>query len=205
MDKNKLIIIALVIIILILAAALFATNYHAKEDTKLRITSNSTLNEGDSIKVMLTDLNGTPISNQSINVTITDKDNASSYFGVVTDDTGIGTLKLKQSEGNYTVTCTFGGNEKYVGNSTIKNITIKKEEVVESQSSSSSSSSSGSSQSESSQSQYGSYINGKWESMTEKEYAERYPASYHISSLEEGRYDKYHPELYEVDRENGYI
>ena len=41
--------------------------------------------------------------------------------------------------------------------------------------------------------------------MTEQEYAERFPATYHMRALEEGRYDQYHPELYEVDRENGYI
>lgn len=142
MDKNKLIIIALVAIIIILAAALFATNYHAKEDTELKITGNSTFYEGDSIKVKLTDLNGTPISNQTINVTITDKDNTNSYYSVVTNEKGVGKLKLEKDVGNYTVNCTYGGNDKYNGNITSKKITIE-EEVVEAQTSSSSYSSSG--------------------------------------------------------------
>ncbi|WP_323735870.1 hypothetical protein PXD04_08245 [Methanosphaera sp. ISO3-F5] len=41
--------------------------------------------------------------------------------------------------------------------------------------------------------------------MSEKEYAERFPALYHERSLQEGKYDKYHPEFYEIDRENGRI
>jgi len=41
--------------------------------------------------------------------------------------------------------------------------------------------------------------------MSEKEYAERYPALYHEYSLQNGKYDKYHPEFYEVDRQNGRI
>ena len=53
-----------------------------------------------------------------------------------------------------------------------------------------------------SKSEYGDYINGKWVSMSEDEYAERYPALYHIESNRKGKYDKYHPELYEVDKKN---
>lgn len=139
MDKNKLIITALVIIILILAAALFATNYHAKEDVKLKITSNSTLHEGDSIIIKLADLNNTPISNQTVNVTITDDNNTNYYYSVVTNGKGIGKLKLDKSAGNYTVNCTYFGNDDYNGNSDAMKIII--EEVVEEQSSSSSSSS----------------------------------------------------------------
>ena len=54
-------------------------------------------------------------------------------------------------------------------------------------------------------SEYGDYINDEWVSMSEEEYANRYPALYHEQSLSEGKYDKYHPEFYEVDRENGRI
>ena len=57
----------------------------------------------------------------------------------------------------------------------------------------------------SSEREYGDYIDDEWVSMSEKEYAERYPALYHEEALQEGKYDKYHPEFYEVDRENGRI
>lgn len=204
MDKNKLIMTVLVIIILILAVALFATNYHAKDDVKLNIISNSTLHEGDYIKVKLTDLNNTHITNQTINITITDENDTSSYYSTVTNNKGIATLKLDKFEGNYTVNCTFDGDENYNGNSTSKKITIEKD-VVEAQANNSYSSYSGSSQSSDSNSGYGTYLNGEWHPMTEQEYAERYPALYHTEMLEKGKYDQYHPEFYDVDRQNGYI
>ena len=61
------------------------------------------------------------------------------------------------------------------------------------------------SEKKSSDKEYGTYINDEYVSMSEKEYAERFPALYHEQSLQEGKYDKYHPEFYEVDRENGRI
>ena len=145
MDKNKIIIIALVIIIIALLIVIaFPMFSNAKQDTKLIITSNSTLQEGGSINVKLTDLNETPISNQSINITVTDTNKTSSYFSVVTDENGTGILKLDKSEGNYTVKCVYGGNDSFNGNDTSMEITIEKR-VAETQSSSSSSSSSDSS------------------------------------------------------------
>ncbi len=140
MDKNNMVIIALIVVILALLVGMFAMANHAKEDTKIAITGNSTLHEGDSIDVKLTDLNGTPLSNQTINITITDKNNTGYYYSVVTNEKGVGKLKLDKSEGNYTVNCTFGGNENFTGNTTTKEIRIEKE-VDETQSSSSSSSS----------------------------------------------------------------
>ena len=126
-----------------------------KIDTKLTIKSNSTLYEGDSIKVKLTDLNGTAIVNQTINITITDGDNACSYYSVVTNEKGVGKLKLDKDVGNYTVNCTYTGNDIYAGNNTTKKITIE-EEVVEAEpvSYSSSDSSYSSSSSSSSSSRY---------------------------------------------------
>ncbi len=155
MDKDKMIIIALIAVILALVVGMFAMTNHAKEDTKLAITSNSTLHEGDSIDVKLTDFNGTPLSNQTINITITDKNNTGYYYSVVTNEKGVGKLKLDKSEGNYTVNCTFGGNENFTGNTTTKEIRIEKE-AAETQSSSSSSSSSNSASDSSSGSSSGS-------------------------------------------------
>jgi hypothetical protein len=41
--------------------------------------------------------------------------------------------------------------------------------------------------------------------MSESEYANRYPVLYHQRALQEGRYDEYHPKMYEVDAQNGRI
>ena len=72
--ENKNIIIILVVIIVIIAAAIgFAVlnPMHAKESTKIKITSDKEQNEGGKLSVQLTDLNKTPISNEIVNITIT--------------------------------------------------------------------------------------------------------------------------------------
>ena len=117
----------LVIIIAILAAGLVMSNLHSfeKKQTKLTITGNSSISKGDSIKVKLTDLNDTPIANQTVNITVTGKDNTSEYFSVVTNDKGVGKLKMDKDAGSYKINCTYGGNDKYAGNSSSKKLTIK--------------------------------------------------------------------------------
>ena len=62
---NKNIIIILVVIIVILAAAIgvmLLNPMHAKEPTKIKITSDKEQNEGGQLSIQLTDLNKTPIS-----------------------------------------------------------------------------------------------------------------------------------------------
>lgn len=143
MDKNKIIILALIVVIAVLLVGMAFTMMPnmTKQDTKIKFKCNSTLTEGDSLKVRLTDANGTAIANQTVNVTITDKDKSNSYYSVVTNEKGVGTLKLDKSTGKYDVTITYGGNDKYNGCNATKKITIK-EKVAEAQSTSSSSSSS---------------------------------------------------------------
>ena len=73
--ENKNIIIILIVIIFILAAAIgfmVVKPMHAKEPTKIKITSNKTLNERDNLSVKLTDLNKTPLSQENVNITIKD-------------------------------------------------------------------------------------------------------------------------------------
>ena len=141
MEKNKLLIIGLIVVIAILAVGIFmAFSDNAKMDTKLKIKAETPIHEGDTIKVKLTDLNNTPIANQTVNITITDKDNTSSYYSVVTNAKGVGKLKLEKGVGKYKINCTYGGNENYTGNTIIKKIKIEEEVVEEAQSSSYSSS-----------------------------------------------------------------
>lgn len=128
MDKNKVIIFILLVVIAILAAGLVMSNMHSieKKQTKLTILGNSSINEGDAIKVKLTDLNKTPIANQTVNITVTGKDNTSEYFSVVTNDKGVGKLDVNKSQGEYKINCTYGGNDNYMANSTAKKIKIVK-------------------------------------------------------------------------------
>ena len=131
MDRNKIIIIALIAIIAALLVGIFAMMPNTtKEDTKLTFKSNDTLNEGDSLKIKLTDVNGTAIANQTVNVTITDGDETSDYHSIVTNENGTGKLKLDKSAGEYKITISYGGNDRYNGCNATQKITIK-EEVVE--------------------------------------------------------------------------
>ena len=150
MDKNKIIILALIVVIAALLVGMVFTMMPnmAKQDTKFKFKSNSTLTKGDLLKIKLTDANGTAIANQTVNITIKDKKGASDSHSVVTNEKGVGTLKLDKNSGKYNVTVSYGGNDKYNGCNITKKITIE-EKVAEAQVTSSSSQSSSSSESSS--------------------------------------------------------
>ncbi|WP_407455061.1 carboxypeptidase-like regulatory domain-containing protein [Methanobrevibacter sp.] len=142
MENDKIIIIALIVIIAILCAgmaAMMMPNFN-KENADLKITSASSLKEGDSLKIKLTDANGGAISNQNVNITITDENQSTDYHSVVTDANGVGNLKLDKSPGKYDITVAYGGNDKYNGCNDTKKITIKEKEEEQQETSSSSSS-----------------------------------------------------------------
>ena len=130
MENNKIIIIALIVVIAILLVGIVAMlpNFN-KEDTILKFTSKSKLDEGSSLKIKLTDVNGAAIADQTVNITITDKDDASDYHSVVTDSNGVGKLKLEKGPGKYQVTITYAGNDKFNGCNATKKITIKEAEA----------------------------------------------------------------------------
>lgn len=208
MEDKNIIIVLLIIVVVILAAMvamMVMPSIHAQKDSKITITGNKTLYVGDDLAIKLTDLNKTPIKKEVVNVTITDNNGKVVLNkSVKTDSKGKAKLELDLDAGKYTVNASFGGNDNFTANTTTKKITIEEvvvEEETPEQPAVESSESSTSFQS----SEYGSYINNEWVSMSEEEYAERYPALYHMQTLDEGRYDEYHPEMYEVDRENGRI
>ena len=142
--ENKNIIVILIVIIVILAAAIGFTvlnPMHAKQPTKIKVTSNKTLSEGDDLSVKLTDLNKTPLSKQNVNITVKDsKGKVVANKTVKTNDKGNAKLDLNLKKGKYDVTVIYGGNENYTGNNTTQKLTIK-EKVAQAQPTSSQSSS----------------------------------------------------------------
>ena len=133
MENKHIIILVLIVIIVALLVGIFATMQHTnKQDTNLTFKCNSTIKDGDSIKIQLTDANESAIANQTVNVTITDKDKSSDYHSVETNDQGIGTLNIDKNSGNYTITITYAGNDNYAGCNATKEITIE-EEVTQTQ------------------------------------------------------------------------
>ena len=127
--ESKNIIIILIVIIVILAAAIgfmVLKPMHAKEPTKIKVTSNKTLYEGDDVSVMLTDLNKTPLSKQKVNITVKNsKGKVVANKTVKTNDKGKAKLDLNLKKGKYDVTVSYDGNENYTGNNTTQKLTIK--------------------------------------------------------------------------------
>lgn len=161
--ESKNIIIVLIVIIVILAVMIGITVLHpfdSKEPSKVKITSNRTLTEGDNLTLQLTDLNKTAISKQKVNITVKDsKGKVVLNKTVKTNDKGKAKLDPELKKGKYNVTVSYVGNENYTGNNTTQELTIK-EKVVEAQQSSSSSNS-GSSGWTDSEGAYHFYENGQ--------------------------------------------
>ena len=144
-----MIIAILIIVVVILAAAMLVMSMplmNAQKDSKIAITSNKTLYEGDNLTVKLTDLNNAAIS-AGVKITVTDDSgNVVLEDSLKTDSDGNASMPLNLDAGNYTVNATFSGNENFTANSTTQKLVIENEAVQEtasSQSGPSSSSSSG--------------------------------------------------------------
>lgn len=138
MDNNKIIIALVVIFIVLLVAGIIILNPgHAKVDSRVIIISNSTLHDGDSFTIKLTDLNNTPIANQVVNITIVDPNGAENHQVVTTDVNGEGCLQLNGlATTNYTVNISFGGNDNFTSCNATQKLQMK-EKVVEQASNSS--------------------------------------------------------------------
>lgn len=145
--ENRNIIIMLLVVIAILAVAVGVMMFnqsHVKEATKIKITSDKEQYEGGKLSVELKDLNGTALSKEVVNVTVTDKKGKVVVDDVVkTNSKGKAKLDLDLKKGKYNVTVTYGGNENYTGTNSTQKLSIKEKvtEAVKPQSSSSQSSS----------------------------------------------------------------
>jgi len=126
MDYNKIIIALIIVLVVVIAAGvLFLNTSHAQTDSKVIVTSNSTLHDGDTFAVKLTDLNNTPIANQAVNVTIIDANGGKNPKTITTDANGDASFQLDDfASGNYTINVTYGGNENYTSCNTTQKLAI---------------------------------------------------------------------------------
>ena len=124
--ESKNIIIILIVIIVVLAAAVgvLFSQQMAKEKSNLKISDKS-INVGDALVVVLTDNQGNPIANETINIKLTDKDGVSIDEKIKTNSKGKAKFKMEE-KGKYSVECKFNGNDKYASTSIADNITVKK-------------------------------------------------------------------------------
>ena len=196
--ENENIIIILVVIAVILAAAvgLMYLKTTGAKPTEIRITSNETLNKGDSLTIQLTDLNKTAISD-NVSIIIQNGDGS-----VVVNETaktnskGLASFDLDLKKGEYTVNVTFKGNDNFTGCNATQKLTIKEAvtESVSEESYSSSSSSSGGYDKYSAQ--YGTYI---------KQYTDSNGVQ-HIDGAN-GMHESYNPRtrVFTMDDGNGHV
>lgn len=141
MDYNKIIIALLIVIIVMLIAGLVVLNpFNSKENVNLIVSSNNTLYGGDNFAIALSGVNGVPLSNQNVNVVITDANGNENPQIATTDENGNGFVQLNGlTPGNYNITATFDGNDEYNGNTISQNVEIKKSTTEQISSDSSSS------------------------------------------------------------------
>lgn len=134
MENDKIIIVLLCIIVAILSvmAVMFSSSL-AKDDSNLEI-ANATICEGDSLVVLLTDNRGVSISDNAVNIKLTDEDGNAITRDCTTNSEGQAKLKVDK-KGKYSVECRFDGNNQYSASSLSANITVEnaKTEVVDEQ------------------------------------------------------------------------
>lgn len=132
METNKMIAVALIVVIAILIIGLAAIMPgFGKDKTNITITGNDTIKKGDSIKIKLTDTNGTPLDNQTINITIKDKQGKAVKKAKLTDKKGVAKIKMDTEPGNYTVNCTFNGNDNFTENTTSIQVEVRGSDLID--------------------------------------------------------------------------
>jgi hypothetical protein len=125
MENNRIIIILLCIIIAILVVGvLMFSPFMAKEDSNIAIADKK-LNVGDSLTIVLTDAHGNPISNETVNIRLTEKNGIMIDKNIKTDSKGKAKFKMEE-KGKYFVECSFDGSGQFASSSTAGNITVKK-------------------------------------------------------------------------------
>ena len=122
MDLNKIIaILAVILIALIVAGAVMFNPIQSKTDSMIVVTSSGELSTGDAFSIKLTDVNNTPIANQTVNIII-----GQNNYTVTTDANGDASFQLSDlSGGTYDVKVTYGGNEAFNPSNTTQTIEIK--------------------------------------------------------------------------------
>lgn len=129
--KNILLVVAIIIIIIGTFTFLFSHQAHPKADSKIIITSDANLTEGDTFSVKLTDMNSTPISNQTLNVTIIDSSGKANQQTLTTNETGEASFEVDNSTlGNCVVKVKYGGNDKFNGCNFTDNIIINQKVIL---------------------------------------------------------------------------
>ena len=135
MNHNRIIIVLVIIFVIISIAGIILLNpTQEKTQSVINITSSNELNIGDKFSISLTNTNGTPIENQTVNITLTNSNGEKIIKQVTTNNEGKGEFDLNEiSSGQYTVNVTYEGNDKYSNTTASQQLTIR-EKIVQTKS-----------------------------------------------------------------------
>ena len=116
---NTKTIITAVIIILIVAIIAFAFIQGNSHNTRVEVISNSTLKNGDAVKIVLKDDYRNVYPNEAVHIKILDDTGWADNYDVTTDEQGEASVVLSTFEnGNYTIHTNYNGtlfNKPYHG------------------------------------------------------------------------------------------
>lgn len=123
MDTKKLIGIVIVILIIAIGAfAFISANYHV---TKISVTSNSTLKNGDALTLVLKDEYRNVYPNEVIDVKILDDSGWATKYNATTDENGQASVQLFALEnGNYTIHADYNGTLFLSSSKAVTNLEI---------------------------------------------------------------------------------
>ena len=157
---NRNIIIVLIIIFLVILGGLLVFSQNtAKSDTQITFSGNTSLKNGDSINFTLKDAQGNALANQNISILFEGNGNVEKY-SIITDSQGKGSLVLNnEGSGNYTISVSFAGDDKYNSCSATQKITVGEQNTANNDYSSSDSASQSTSDSSYSSSSSSSNVN----------------------------------------------
>ena len=123
-NMRKYLIVAIIVVLAILAVLIAVTPDNGKEDTAIRFLTNSTLHDGDTVKLQLTDSQGNGIADEKISISLIN-DSATENYSVTTDSNGTANFTLKDlNEGSYRINVTYNGSDKYSSSSAMQSLVI---------------------------------------------------------------------------------
>lgn len=128
MNNRNAIIIAAIIIIVAIAASLVILNYDTAKETNIEIMSNTSLYDGDTISLKLTDEDGKPVAGENITMVFKNSKGWTNEVEVKTGADGIANYVVKDMEpGNYTIECIYSGGDAHKNSNATLTVTILEE------------------------------------------------------------------------------
>ena len=126
LKKTDMWIISLIILIIAVILTIFAvSSLFGIKESQIDIISNDAVHNGDSINIKLSDIDGHPLSNESVKIVMMDNKGKRQSYSITTDSNGIAdTTVANKDSGRLTINVTFEGNEKFNSTNEVKLIKV---------------------------------------------------------------------------------